>query len=406
MTSWATFDEFMEHALYDPVSGFFGSTSGQAGGTNGAAAEAAGGQAGGAHGDFITSPETGPLFGLLVTRYLYRCWERLGAPEHFEVVEYAAGRGALAITIRAALRDSSEFSKFADALSYHMVERSERLRAMQTEHLTVIDAADPDASAASAMPDGGAGPVFYSHVDASTLPNAVDVVFANELLDNIPFALFERLAIDHPTEPDWQQVMVGPPDSSGALGEGEAAGASGPACTWVEHIQPGEPHDALVLGRLAPDAPVCARAPLQHRASEWLTEALQLVGPMGTVVVIDYCRSTADMALVDQSEWLRTYSGHARSGSPLESPGSRDITCDVAVDQLSLVRRPAQNVSQAEWLADLGIDELLDEGRRIWVEKASAPDLAAMRARSRVSEAEALCDPDGLGAFRVLIWQD
>jgi hypothetical protein len=31
-------------------------------------------------------------------------------------------------------------------------------------------------------------------------------------------------------------------------------------------------------------------------------------------------------------------------------------------------------------------------------------DLAALRARSRVREAEALLDPDGLGAFRVVEW--
>ena len=31
-------------------------------------------------------------------------------------------------------------------------------------------------------------------------------------------------------------------------------------------------------------------------------------------------------------------------------------------------------------------------------------DLAALRARSRIRESEALLDPDGMGAFRVLEW--
>jgi hypothetical protein len=60
---------------------------------------------------------------------------------------------------------------------------------------------------------------------------------------------------------------------------------------------------------------------------------------------------------------------------------------------------------QHEFLRSHGIDELVEEGRRIWDERAHLGDLAAIRARSRVTEAEALCDPDGLGAFRVVEWR-
>jgi hypothetical protein len=48
---------------------------------------------------------------------------------------------------------------------------------------------------------------------------------------------------------------------------------------------------------------------------------------------------------------------------------------------------------------------LVDEGRRFWEEHASAPDLTALRMRSRISEAEALTDPSGLGAFLVAEWR-
>ena len=56
------------------------------------------------------------------------------------------------------------------------------------------------------------------------------------------------------------------------------------------------------------------------------------------------------------------------------------------------------------WLRAHGIDELVEEGRAIWRERAAIGDLEAMRARSRVTEADALLDPAGLGAFRVLEW--
>ena len=47
----------------------------------------------------------------------------------------------------------------------------------------------------------------------------------------------------------------------------------------------------------------------------------------------------------------------------------------------------------------------MDEGRRTWQERAHLGDLEAVRARSRITEAEALLDPTGLGAFQVLEWE-
>jgi hypothetical protein len=41
----------------------------------------------------------------------------------------------------------------------------------------------------------------------------------------------------------------------------------------------------------------------------------------------------------------------------------------------------------------------------MWEERASRPDLEAMKMRSRVSEAEALLDASGLGGFNVLEWE-
>jgi hypothetical protein len=73
----------------------------------------------------------------------------------------------------------------------------------------------------------------------------------------------------------------------------------------------------------------------------------------------------------------------------------------VAVDQLP---PPTSNIAQADWLRAHRLDDLVEEGRKVWAERAHLGDLEAMKARSRVSEAEALTDPAGLGAFRVLEW--
>jgi SAM-dependent MidA family methyltransferase len=124
------------------------------------------------------------------------------------------------------------------------------------------------------------------------------------------------------------------------------------------------------------------------------------------VVAVDYADRTPSLARRPWLEWVRTYRAHGRGGHPLEAPGTQDVTCEVAVDQLAvLVRPPDADRSQAEWLRAWGIDELVAEARATWHERAHLGDLEALRARSRVGEADALTDPAGLGAFRVLEWE-
>ena len=121
-------------------------------------------------------------------------------------------------------------------------------------------------------------------------------------------------------------------------------------------------------------------------------------------MVIDFASTTAALADRPWMDWVRTYRAHARGGHPLEELGIQDITVEVAIDQLAAVRPPDEVRSQAQFLAAHGLDDLVDEGRRTWRERAAEGDLEAMRGRSRVTEAEALTDPSGLGAFRVLEW--
>jgi SAM-dependent MidA family methyltransferase len=194
------------------------------------------------------------------------------------------------------------------------------------------------------------------------MPAQADVVIANELLDNLPFRLFER----------------GPRE-------------------WFE-IYVDDGREVLVPAPLEYDAPVGGRVPLQERAAAWV-EAAAAVAPR--VIAIDYCDTTPSMATRPWTEWLRTYRSHGRGGSPYEHVGEQDITCEVAVDQLP---RPTHNESQAEWLRAHGIDGLVAAARDAWQERAHIGDLEALKHRSRVHEADALTDPTGLGAFRVLEW--
>jgi SAM-dependent MidA family methyltransferase len=119
------------------------------------------------------------------------------------------------------------------------------------------------------------------------------------------------------------------------------------------------------------------------------------------VIAFDYADTTASMASRPVTEWLRTYRGHHRGSPVLDELGRQDITCEVAVDQLP---PPTANTAQAVWLRTHGLDDLVAKGRATWSERAHVGDLEAIRARSRITEADALTDPAGLGSFRVLEW--
>jgi SAM-dependent MidA family methyltransferase len=315
--------EVVDLALYDPDHGFY-----------------AAGRGAGRRRDFLTSPEVGPLFGAVVARALDSWWDAAGRPDRWTVVEVGAGPGTLARTVAAAA------PRCAAALTYVQVDRA----APAPDHPGGVPAE---------------GPV---------------TVLANELLDNVPFDLAERVPAG------WAEVRVGLAD--GALAEVLA------------------PFDRLPEACRSVEAPVGARVPIQGMAQAWLAEALALARPEagGRVVLLDYAGTTPALAERPQEEWLRTYRGHARGGAPLARLGEQDITCEVCVDQLAQVAPPTADRSQAAWLAVHGIGELVDEGRRVWAERAHLGDLEAVRARSRVTEAEALLDPRGLGAFRVLEW--
>lgn len=358
------FSAVVEAALYDPAAGFFSSGAG----------------APGRRGDFITAPEVGPLFGAVLARALDSWWDELGQPDPFVVVDAGAGPGTLAVSLLAAS------PRCAPALHLVLVERSSVLRSRHGDHLALA----PPATSLG-VPGAGDGPIVVSLED---LPAATftGVVIANELLDNLPFDLLTK------TDEGWAEVRVGLAPGSG---EDEADEPE-----LVQHVVAAADAAIGAGERFAPDATVGATIPWQQNAAEWIRQALGLI-ERGRLVVIDYAVAhTAELAHRPIEEWLRTYRSHDRAGDPLSGLGTADITVEVCLDQAGyLVGPPSSVLDQASFLQEHGIAELVEEGRQIWKERAHLGDLAAIRGRSRITEAEALLDPAGLGGFLVAQWR-
>jgi len=367
------FDEVVDLALYHRVHGFYSR-----------------GQGAGRTRDFLTSPEVGPLFGAVMARALDTWWAGLGEPDPFVVVEAGAGVGTLAASVVAAA------PQCAPALRYLLVERSEALRGSAARGLHLEPASvvlGPVTDEEDDAPPDHGGPRVASLPELPVGPFE-GVVVANELLDNLAFGLLQRSGHvsagagpqkrDQNAPSGWDELRVGE--------------------DLAEVLVPASPDLAAEADRWAPDAAEGSRIPLQRAAGEWLRSALTCLR-RGRVVVIDYADTTPNLAIRPWTEWTRTYRAHGRGGQVLADLGAQDITCEVAVDQLAGVRRPVSDRSQADFLAAHGLDALVAEARQTWHERAGVGDLVALAARSRVTEAAALTDPSGLGAFRVVEWE-
>ena len=326
VNSSISFEKFMELSLYSE-NGFY-NTIGKAG----------------RRGDFITSPEVGPLFGAVIARAIDARWHELNCPEKFTIVEVGVGPGTLA---RSVLKANL---KCREAISYVAVETS-----LAQRNLHPVDV-----------------------ISQAQMPTAkfVGMIIANELVDNLPFRLFVF-------DSKWQEAFVVERDGK-----------------FLEVLHTVDDIPAW----LPQNPPLGTRLPVQQQAQKWLASSLQIL-EHGSLIIFDYCMTTEVALMKPWRDWLRTYRQHELGAHYLSQPGEQDITSHVMIDQLAMISEPTRVSRQSDWLIEHGLNSLVDEGRNFWQAHAAKPDLQAMLMRSRISEAEALTSLDGLGNFTVLGWQ-
>jgi SAM-dependent MidA family methyltransferase len=324
------FERFMELSLYHP-DGFFGGDTLRS-------------ERGG---DFLTSPEVSSLFGETLGRFVAAERQRLGEP--FRLVEVGAGSGSLL----AALLDSQSVPATA-------VEVSPAARTSLATNLPGVDVVD-------------------------RLPETIrGVVIANELIDNLPMALAQRV------EGGWRERWVG---------------ADGDQLVFVDAAP--RPEVGKWLDRYGSQVPENGWVEVQLGAGQWIREAISHI-EAGSLVVIDYGDTSENLLPRRSDGTLRTYRAHHLGPHPLDEPGATDITADVEftalMDAAAEAGAAVELHRQDHFLADLGLRERLRQLRAEELEAAQTGDHERrLRIRTLKTEAETLLHPRGLGGFMVMV---
>jgi len=199
----------------------------------------------------------------------------------------------------------------AESLAYRLVETSPALRA---EHQDLCDR-----GAISEATLSGPG----------QLPR-VDVIVANELLDNLPTRVLER------TPTGWSEVAV-------SVGAGVAL-----IDVLVEVDEPLPPQAVAAL-------PVGTRIPWAEQAAEWVEHARRRA--THRTIVFDYGQLTQPHAQATQADWLRTHGIDERTGAARRTWEAERATGGMAA------LRARSAVIEAEALTDpagLGAFEVLE----------------------------------------------
>lgn len=340
-----TFARFMELALYDPTGGYYRSEAARPG----------------REGDFLTAPETHPIFGAALAHVLAEVWERLGRPDPFVVREHGAGIGSLVLAVLDRLeRDRSDL---AEAMRFDPVEIEPRRREAFAQRLA---AAGRSAALLRVEAADGALPI-------------VGAVLGNEILDALPtHRVVQR-------DGSLREVLVGLDDEQ-----------------FVDVEAP--PSTPGLADRLAADRVSLAdgqRAEVCLEVDAWMAAAAGGLD-RGILLLIDYGYPAARLydPVRRRDGTLRAYVRQRVHDDPYRHVGRQDLTAHVdvtAVERAALAAGLTHlgTTTQAEFLIGAGAEALLQE---IQADPATTLE-AYLAVRSAVMR---LLDPAAMGRFRVM----
>ena len=335
------FADFMRVVLYDPDDGYYSSLDERIGPA----------------GDFYTAPATHPAFGALLALQLERCWELLGRPESFTIIEEGGGKGRLAEDVFNYVRYLAP--GFSRAIDYRIVEFGRNGRVTPSQHDDVkIDI----------------------NWDVDELPDEIEagVIISNELYDAMP-----RHRVIQQGETLYE-LLVDATDAG-----------------FIETIaEPSTPALAERLRQVDVTLPNGSKAEIDLEGTVYLRESASRLR-RGFIFTIDYGFPAATLYDGSRREGtLLCYHRHTSSTNPYIRLGRQDITAHV--DFTSLARAGEQAglrteglLTQQRYLKKLGAQAFIDALREL-----DLPPQDVMANRMAILE---LTKPSGFGGFGVLI---
>jgi len=259
-------------------------------------------------GDFTTAPEVTQMFGEIIGIWCMQCFELMGKPQGFDLIELGPGRGTLMSDL---LRAARAMPEFLQRVRIRLVEMSPVLRAAQEKSLK----------------DAPATVTWHDSLDG--VPSAATLLIANEFFDALPVRQFQRL------KQGWAERAIG-------LGDGKLAMGLVPT--------------SVKLPDWTADANDGDIAEMRPAASHWgASIGERLAHNLGAALIIDYGHLRS--CLGDTLQAVR----HHQSVSILERPGETDLTAHVdfaalgqAIHSSSAKIWPA--MTQASFLHDMGLE--------------------------------------------------
>ncbi|WOF74795.1 SAM-dependent methyltransferase [Parvibaculaceae bacterium PLY_AMNH_Bact1] len=241
----------------------------------------------GRSGDFTTAPEISQMFGELLGLWSVDIWQKLGAPNSFNLIEFGPGRGTL---MADALRAAKLVPAFRDAANVVFLETSPTLRAEQQQRV-------PDAS-------------WIETIDA--LPDGPCIILANEFFDALPIKQFQK------TGKGWQERCV-------ALQA--PAGDDTPVFQYSLADTSATPSMLAASVREAPEGSIAEICPVAQIIMEQLRARFDANPAAALIIDYGYNHSTAG----DSFQALKNH----KFVDPLVEPGEADLTAHVDFEALA-----------------------------------------------------------------------
>ena len=298
-----TFAEFMELALYHPTLGYYCNARSPFGRS----------------GDFVTASEISPLFAKCIAQQCQSVLSELGGGD---ILEIGAGSGRFAVDLLIELEKNGVLPN-----TYFIFEKSQSLQ--DTQHHTLQSLA----------------PHLLSRVqwlDAFPTQPINGVIFANEVLDAMPFHCF--------------QIEKNTPHERCVTFKNEQF-------EW--EIQPAH-HDVIDATRALLPLPNGYHSEINLHLSDWITEASRALNK-GLILLIDYGYPQAEYYRPDRTQGtLMCFHEHHKHDNPFIWIGSQDITAHVNFTAVAEYASSAQLTvagftTQAGFLLACGLTDLIEK---------------------------------------------